>query len=349
MKSRRRIQDYGVLVGRMERGPRNALTDVEGVAVGHCTIAGDGVQTGVTAILPHPGNVFREKVLAACHVINGFGKSAGLVQVEEMGTLETPVVLTNTFSVGTASEALVRHVLDGNPEIGRETGTVNPVVLECNDGFLNDIRGFHVRGGHVLQALAAAAPDFEEGAVGAGRGMSCCQLKGGIGTASRLVHADHRLFTVGALVLSNFGEMGDLVVDGRKVGAKIEILDPPADEQGSIIVVLATDIPLTERQLVRLCRRAAVGISRTGGHMGSGSGEIVLSFTTANRVLHFETSPVTSIGMFGEAFMNLAFRAVAEAVEESVLNSMICAETVTGRDGHKRRSLADFEDLITTP
>ena len=181
MDFRKRITDYGVNTGILPRGPRNAITDVEGVRVGHCTLADGPVQTGVTAVLPHGGNLFREKLLAACHVINGFGKSAGLVQVEEMGTLETPVLLTNTFAVGAASEALVRHMLADNPDIGRETGTVNPVVCECNDGFLNDIRGFAVREEHVLRALASASEDFEEGAVGAGRGMSCHQLKGGIG------------------------------------------------------------------------------------------------------------------------------------------------------------------------
>jgi len=346
MTSARHIEDYGIRIGRMKRGLRNTIADVSGVSVGHCTLADGPVQTGVTAVIPAPGNLFREKVMAACHVINGFGKSCGIVQIEEMGTLETPLLLTNTFGVGAASEALVRSVLAANPDIGRETGTVNPAVFECNDGFLNDIRALSVREEHVLRAIASAGPDFEEGAVGAGRGMSCYQLKGGIGSASRIVDCGGASFTLGALVLSNFGQMEDLIVDGQKIGATIFGVNPPEDEQGSIIAVLATDAPLTERQLKRVARRASVGITRTGAFIGNGSGEIALAFTTANRVLHDETFPVRQIGMFNENEINLLFRATVEATEEAVLNSMVCAETVTGRDGHTRRSLAEFAELF---
>jgi len=346
MESRKRIADFGVITGTMPRGPRNAITDVKGVRVGHCTLSDGPVQTGVTAILPHGGNLFREKLLAAAHVINGFGKSAGLIQIDEMGTLETPVLLTNTFSVGAASEALVRYMLGDNPDIGRETGTVNPVVFECNDGFLNDIRGFSVREEHVLHALSSASEEFDEGAVGAGRGMSCYQLKGGIGTASRIVQTEGLSFTLGTLVLSNFGQMEDLRVDGRHIGLSIMEIHPPQEEQGSVIVVIATDIPLTERQLGRVARRATVGITRTGAFIGSGSGEIVLAFTTANRFRHDETAPLVPISMFNENSIDLAFRAAAEAVEEAVLNSMVCAEAVTGRDGHSRHSLAEYSGLF---
>ncbi|NLB83977.1 MAG: P1 family peptidase [Synergistaceae bacterium] len=346
MKSQKRIADYGVSIGTLPSGPRNAITDVEGVFVGHCTLTDGPVQTGVTAVLPHGGNIFRDKLMAGCHVINGFGKSIGLVQIEEMGSLETPILLTNTLSTGMTSEALVRFMLKDNPDIGRETGTVNTVVCECNDGFLNDIRGLHVGQEHVFNALAAAGQEFEEGAVGAGRGMSCFQLKGGVGSASRIVEAEGSCWTVGALVLSNFGQMEDLTVGGKHIGPSILKIAPPSDEQGSIIVLLATDLPLTERQLKRVSRRAAVGISRTGGFMGSGSGEIVLAFTTANRVSHDETAPVVPLGMFNENLMNLPFRAAAEATEEAILNSMICAEPVTGRDGNRRDSLRDFAHLF---
>ncbi|MBL3540706.1 P1 family peptidase [Aminivibrio sp.] len=346
MDFRKRMVDYGINTGILPRGPRNAITDVEGVRVGHCTLADGPVQTGVTALLPHGGNLFREKLLAACHVINGFGKSAGLVQVEEMGTLETPVILTNTFAVGTASEALVRHMLADNPDIGRETGTVNPVVCECNDGFLNDIRGFAVREEHVLRALASASENFDEGAVGAGRGMSCHQLKGGIGTASRVVRVEGTSFILGVLVLSNYGRLEDFRVDGRHIGPVIGKIHPPQDEQGSIIAVIATDIPLTERQLRRVARRASVGITRTGAFIGSGSGEIALAFTTANRFLHHETAPLVSLSMLNENHINLAFRAAAEATEEAVLNSMVRAEPVSGRDGHVRHSLAEYAHLF---
>ncbi len=349
MKFQKRIADYGVSIGTLPRGPRNAITDVEGVLVGHSTLSDGPVQTGVTAVLPHRGNIFRNKLFAASHVINGFGKSVGLVQIEEIGTLETPILLTNTLSTGTASEALVRFMLKDNPDIGRETGTVNTVVCECNDSFLNDIRGMHVEQEHVFSALAAAGVEFEEGAVGAGRGMSCYQLKGGIGSASRIIEAEGSSWTVGALVLSNFGQMEDLIMGGKHIGPSIMKVAPPSDEQGSIIIILATDLPLTERQLKRISRRAAVGLSRTGGFMGSGSGEIVLAFTTANRTNHDETAPVLPLNMLNEDLMNLPFRAVAEATEEAILNSMICAEPVTGRDGNRRDSLRDFAHLFEAP
>ncbi|NLD52849.1 MAG: S58 family peptidase, partial [Clostridiales bacterium] len=206
-------------IGRLPAGPRNLITDVSGVLVGHCTLDAGPVQTGVTAVLPHGGNCFTHKVPAACHVINGFGKSLGLVQVEELGQLETPILLTNTLSVGTAWTALARHMLVQNPRIGRETGTVNPVVMECNDGFLNDIRGMHVEESHAQAALAAAAVDFAQGAVGAGRGMRCHGLKGGIGSASRVVQISAVSYTLGALVLTNHGQLADLSIAGEHVGS----------------------------------------------------------------------------------------------------------------------------------
>lgn len=348
MKSQKRIADYGIHIGCMKRGVLNAITDVAGVRVGHCTLDDGNIKTGVTAVIPHEGNMFQEKLFAACHVINGFGKSVGLIQIEELGTLETPIILTNTLSTGTATEALVRYMLKENLDIGKETGTVNPVVCECNDGFLNDIRGLHIREAHVLKALANAGTEFEEGSVGAGCGMSCYQLKGGIGTASRLVEIENLTFTIGVLVLSNFGEKGDFVVDGRKVGKSIVSLEQPQEDQGSIIVVIATDIPMTERQLKRLCRRSSVGITRTGTYIGNGSGEIAIAFTTANRFAHYEKAPVCSIGIFNENHINIAFRAVVEATEEAVLNSMICAETTKGRDGNARHSLKEYASFLYT-
>lgn len=350
MKKQKRIADYGILIGQMERGALNAITDVPGVKVGHCTLDEGSVKTGVTAILPHEGNMFQEKLVAACHVINGFGKSVGLVQVEEMGTLETPIILTNTLSTGTAVEALVRYMLKENKDIGRETGTVNPVVCECNDGFLNDIRGLHVKEENIFSALARADKEFEEGSVGAGRGMSCYQLKGGIGSASRVFTIGGEKFVLGVLVLSNFGEKGDFVIDGLKVGRKIveveSSLKEKEQEQGSIIVIISTDIPMTERQLKRVCRRASVGITRTGAYIGNGSGEIALAFTTANRFSHYEDRAVCPIGMFNENHINVVFRGVVEATEEAVLNSMICAETTIGRDGNIRRSLKEYESFF---
>ena len=255
---------WGFRVGRLPHGPRNKISDVPGVTVGHCTLADGNVQTGVTALLPHPGDVFHDKVLAASHVINGFGKTTGLVQIDELGTLETPILFTNTLSVGTVETALVKYMLQRNPDICETTGSVNPVVCECNDSGLNDIRGLHVTEEHVFAALADCRADFAEGAVGAGRGMRCHGLKGGIGSASRQVELDGKTYTIGALVLSNHAVFDDLVVAGTPIQTLLDAKIPPHEDKGSIITVLATDIPLSERQLRRLCHRALVGLSRTG-------------------------------------------------------------------------------------
>lgn len=209
---------FGFTLGRMEKGRLNKITDVPGVRVGHVTRHEGDINTGVTAILPHTGDMFHDKCPAASHVINGFGKSIGLVQVNELGTIETPLLLTNTLSVGTAATALVKYMLERNADIGCDTGTVNPMVFECNDGHLNDIRGLHVTEQNALDALANAADDFEEGAVGAGSGMSCYSLKGGIGSASRVFELYGNKYTVGALLLTNFGTLRDLTIGGERVG-----------------------------------------------------------------------------------------------------------------------------------
>ena len=233
----------GLPGGASAHGERNKISDVPGVTVGHCTLADGDIQTGVTALLPHPGDVFHDKVLAACHVINGFGKTTGLVQIDELGTLETPILFTNTLSVGTVETALVKYMLERNPDICETTGSVNPVVCECNDSGLNDIRGLHVTEAHVAAALADCKADFAEGAVGAGRGMRCHGLKGGIGSASRLVELDGKSYTIGALVLSNHATFDDLIVAGTSIHELLEARIPPHEDKGSIITVLATDIP----------------------------------------------------------------------------------------------------------
>ena len=210
-------KNRGIRVGKLPCGPLDKISDVPGVTVGHCTLADGEVQTGVTALLPHPGDIFHDKVMAASHVINGFGKTTGLVQIEELGTLETPILFTNTLSVGTVETALVKYMLDRNPDICETTGSVNPVVCECNDSGLNDIRGLHVTEENVWAALADCRADFAEGAVGAGRGMRCHGLKGGIGSASRVVELDGKPYTIGALVLSNHAVFDDLVVAGTPI------------------------------------------------------------------------------------------------------------------------------------
>ena len=333
---------YDFQLGYMERGEKNLITDVPGVRVGHVTLHEGDVHTGVTAILPHGGDMFHDKCVAAVHVINGFGKSAGLIQVEELGTLETPILLTNTLSVGTVSTALVEYMLEKNDDIGVKTGTVNPVVMECNDGHLNDIRGLHVTKAHARAALDAVADTFEEGAVGAGAGMSCYSLKGGIGSASRKFTLDGNTYTVGALLLTNFGTLRDLTIGGERVGARLyEERQKAEQDKGSVIIVLATDAPLSARQLTRAAKRAQSGLASTGSISGNGSGEIALAFTTANRRPHYSThAPETFTAIF-EDDMDMVFRAVIECVEESVISSMLHAKTVVGRAGNTRKSLAE--------
>ncbi|MEQ2386152.1 P1 family peptidase [Faecalibacterium intestinale] len=334
--------EWGFQVGKLPKGALDKISDVPGVTVGHCTLADGVVQTGVTALLPHPGDIFHEKVLAASHVINGFGKTTGLVQIDELGTLETPILFTNTLSVGTAQTALVKYMLEKNPDICETTGSVNPVVCECNDCGLNDIRGLHVTEQHVFAALADCKADFAEGAVGAGRGMRCHGLKGGIGSASRVVELDCKQYTIGALVLSNHALFDDLIVAGKPIHTLLDDSIPPHEDKGSIITVLATDIPLSERQLRRLCHRALVGLSRTGSYCGNGSGEIVIAFTTANRVPHYSDKALLPMTLLHDDAINPLFRAVAECVEESVLSSLLHAETVTGSHGRTFRSLTEL-------
>lgn len=326
-------------IGTLPPGARNAITDVPGVSVGHTTLADGPVQTGVTMIRPHPGDVFRDKLPAASVVINGFGKSIGLVQVDELGQIETPLALTNTLSVGTVGTALIRRAVRDNPEIGRRTSTVNPVVFECNDGHLNDIQGLHVTEAHALAALDACTSDFARGAVGAGRGMSCYGLKGGVGSASRRLALDGRGFHLGALVLANFGRLPDLTIAGRAVGRELAGEDGP--ERGSVIVVLATDVPLEHRQLRRVAMRASVGLVRTGSHLGHGSGDIALAVSNAQTIGHAETGDFATRRVLNENRIDLLFRAAAEAAEDAVLDALFSAETVTGRDGNRRRSLRD--------
>lgn len=248
----------------MPKGAKNLITDVPGVLVGHKTLAQGKIQTGVTAILPHDGDIFHSKVPGAVHVINGFGKSAGLMQVKELGTIETPILLTNTLSVGTCFDALARYMVEQNSDICDTTCSVNPLVLECNDSVLNDTRGFHVCVQDVYDAIGAASGSFEEGAVGAGRGMCCYQLKGGIGSSSRLIYLEDQQYCIGALTLTNFGSLKDLTINGDPIGKRLTKEREQETDKGSIITILATDVPLTSRQLERVARRAVIGIARTG-------------------------------------------------------------------------------------
>jgi D-aminopeptidase len=334
-----RARDLGLACGSLPAGERNSIADVPGVTVGHATLVEGDVRTGVSAVLPHDENLFRDKVVAASVVLNGFGKSTGLVQVNELGTVETPILLTNTFAVGTCANALIRRAIAANPEVGRQTTTPNPVVLECNDGYLNDIQAMAVTEAHADAAIAAAAEEFEVGAVGAGTGMSCFGLKGGIGSASRRLRLDGESYHLGVLVLANFGRVGDLrLPDGRRIDPSAA----PTAEAGSCIIILATDVPLDHRQLGRVARRAGVGLAWCGSFWGNGSGDIALAFTTANRMPHDVDTELIEHRVLAEGRIDRLFQAAAEATQESVLDALAAADTMVGRNGHRRIGLAEL-------
>lgn len=327
-------RDFAPAPGLLPSGPRNTIADVPGIRVGHVTIRRGAVQTGVTAIIPQPGNLFRQKLTAAVEVINGFGKSAGLMQLAELGTLETPILLSNTFAVGSCVNALIRRAIAEDPQIGRETSTVNAVVGECNDGMLSDIQAMAVTEADALAALDAAAPDFAQGSVGGGTGMTCFGFKGGIGSASRAVPGGH----LGVLVQANFGNAGDLILpDGRRPDPR----QPPRPERGSILIVLATDIGLDQHQLQRVCRRAGAGLARLGAFWGHGSGDVVIGFTTRNRVPQDAAGPIP-VERLPDGQIDPLFRAACEATEEAVLNALCAATEVIGRDGARVPLLSDW-------
>lgn len=336
-------------IGALPAGPRNSISDVAGVRVGHCTLDQGAIQTGVTVIAPHGGNLFTHKLPAGVAVINGFGKSAGLVQLEELGTLESPIALSNTFAVGTLLTAQIRHAIARNPECARSLPTVNAVVLECNDGYLNDQQALAVQAAHFEAAWQALSQDVAQGAIGAGRGMSSFGLKGGIGTASRCVRIGRAAtsYTVGALVLSNFGRLPELIVAGDALGRRLAAQaaeaacadEQNAPEKGSIIMILATDAPLDARQLKRLASRAGAGLARTGSVYGHGSGDIALAFSTAQQI-DADAEQIT-LSLLADAVLDPLFHAAADSVEQAILHALFAAETVRGRDGHVRRSLRE--------
>lgn len=319
-------------IGRMPHGARNLITDVPGVRVGHTTIDQGDCHTGVTVVLPPCENPYAHKLTAASCVFNGFGKSQGLVQVDELGTLETPIALTNTLNVGKVHDALVSYMIDVCAKDGQKLTTVNPVVCECNDSGISDIAQRPVDEKAVRDAIAAADVDFAQGAVGAGRGTICYGMKGGIGSASRLIEFDGEIFTIGVLVQSNYGASSDFRVATLPEGLA-------ECDKGSIIIIVATDLPLSCRQLKRVLRRCSVGMARLGSYIGHGSGEIAVGFTTAPREKqgHF-----TTIRTLDEDSMNLPFRAVGEATEEAILQSMLHADADVKLNGEKVPSLREY-------
>lgn len=335
-----RVRDLGLKIGRLPAGAHNAINDVAGVRVGHTTLRDGGrICTGVTAVIPHDGDVFREKCAAAVYTINGFGKAVGFEQIRTRGTLETPILLTNTLNVGRVSDALVGYMLRDRPDIGVTTGTVNVVVGECNDGFLNDIRGRHVGEADVLHALESARGGaVEEGCVGAGTGTSCFQFKGGIGTSSRVTPEG---FTVGALIQSNYGSRAELSFYGVPLGAHLADAYLPEPGPGSIMMILATDAPLDSRQLTRVAMRAAHALGRTGTVSREGSGDFVIAFSTVNRWAHAPQSPVEPVTRLTEhaGTLDNLFLAAVESLEEAIWNSVTAAVTTTGRDGNTLHAL----------
>jgi D-aminopeptidase len=377
-----RIRELDIYTGVLPAGPRNAITDVAGVGVGHFTLIqgspqtgpdwrpGNGpFRTGVTLILPHGGNLYEDKVAAAVHTINGFGKVAGFEQVRELGNLETPIALTGTLSVPRVVDALMTIAIEQNPHLGLgfpESGyggyaSVNPVVGETSDGYLSDLQARPIGLAEVRAALAAVSTgDVPEGAVGAGTGTSCYGWKGGIGTASRVLPVAAGGFTVGALVQTNFGSPEELVICGVPVGQALRpppAVDggrsadvdapgdgPPSDDRGrrgsSIMIVLATDAPLDSRQLERIARRAAFGLARTGSTCHAGSGDFVIAFSTTRRIPDRPERVVTEGPVvFEQPILNDLSLAVIESVEEAIYNSLLMAETVVGRHGHVRHAL----------
>jgi len=354
--SKPRLRDLGITIGTQPTGQYNAITDVPGVRVGHTTVVqGDGplvvgqgpARTGVTAIHPHEGSVFQQMIPASIAILNGAGEITGRSQVDEYGLIETPILITNTLSVGAAHKGCVEWLTVHEPSLGTRDFVI-PVVAETFDGFLNDVAGQHVTSAHIFAALDnATGGPVAEGNVGGGTGMTLFRFKGGTGTASRVVPVGEREYTIGALVQGNFGRRQDLLVDGVPIGLEITDLLPEQGKQveerrdGSIIVVIGTDAPLTDRQLGRLCRRGMLGLGRVGSTATHSSVDLLIAFSNApeNRVDRFETETLLTNIFINDTQINDLFQATIEATAEAVLNALIAAETMTGRDGNTAHAL----------
>ncbi len=339
LAGRARAQELGVHVGMMTPGPLNMITDVPGVKVGHVTrFEGDNIRTGVTAILPHGGNLFRDKVPGAIYNFNSFGKMAGSLQVEELGNIETPIVLTNTLNVGTAVEALVAYMLglEGNENLR----SVNALVGETNDGYLNDIRGQHITAADVFAAIDnARTGPVDEGSVGAGTGTTSFGYKAGIGTASRIsMPIGGQTYTVGVLVQANFGRF--LYINGVPFTREIAEEAFVRDDDGSAMVIIATDAPLSDRNLERLAKRSFMGMGRTTGFMSNSSGDFAIAFSTAYTIPNAGIRQVDNMPAFiSNNEMNTLFQAVEEATQEAIYNALFMAETVTGDRGNTSEAI----------
>lgn len=357
--NRPRARDLGIQIGVFPTGQYNAITDVRGVRVGHSTIIqvkgvlvpGAGpVRTGVTAILPHDRDLFLEKVTGAVVRINGFGEVTNSLQVDEMGTLEGPLMITNTMNVPRVADAVIDWAFDHSADMGVTTWGISPIVAETSDSYLNDIRGRHVARANVYEAIdSARSGTVTEGAVGGGTGMICYEFKGGIGTSSRVLPEALGDYTVGILVQTNFGSRSKLRIDGVPVG--VELFDYEErinrESHGSVIVVVATDAPMSSRQLKRLGLRAAFGLARTGTHGGNTSGDFAIAFCTTRNRPHHSDSHTLALNQVVEdtQLINALFDTVVEATEEAVLNSLFKAETMIGRDNRVIHALPIQETI----
>jgi D-aminopeptidase len=352
---RPRLRDHMIEVGRLTPGPLNAISDVDHVAVGHATVWTDTsnplvtdrlARTGVTVIVPHRGNMFRERLFAGTHALSGYGEVTSRSVIAEWGLLCSPIVLTNSHSVGIVHDAVVRYLSSDDSGIGDED-VVLPVVAECDDSYLNDMRGMHITRDHVLQALQNAhGGPVREGTVGAGTGMQCFGWKGGIGTSSRVVRFGGNEWTVGSLVLTNYGDPRDLVIAGYPIGRQLVPPTGAAGNRGSCIVVVATSAPMNSQQCERLAQRACLGLARTGSIGADGSGEFAIAFSTACMVPRETPTGVLTYGSLisgslvsGDSGLDLVFLAAIEATEEAALNALFTATTVSGRDGHVLHAL----------
>lgn len=333
---RPRARDLGIRIGTLAPGPHNAITDVSGVGVGHVTlISGEGelvvgkgpVRTGVTAVVPHPDDVYLNQVFAAAEALNGNGEMTGMEWINERGLLEVPVVVTNTLSVGEGYSGVVAYMLQQNP--GR---VPLPVVAECYDGGLNDIAGRHVKEEHVIRAIeSAAGGQVSEGSVGAGTGMRAYGFKAGIGTASRVLDSAQGAYTLGVLVVANCGRRPNLVIDGVPVGRHLPVAPRKPTRDGSIVIIIATDAPLIPVQLRRLCKRSALGMSRTGTFSRTSSGDLALAFSTSRRIPR-DPAMVDTVHTLRDHRLNPLLQATVEATEEAIVNALCAADAMTGRD-----------------
>lgn len=343
MATQRKSAAHNLKIGNLKSGRLGKITDVPGVKVGHFTAnAADG-KTGVTVILPRAGNVFTNKCFASSYVLNGFGKTLGLMQVKEVGTIETPIALTSSANVGFVHDALVEYTINQCAEHGLEVQSLNPLVCECNDFEFNRNNTYEIGSEEVFAAIDSACEDFEEGDVGAGNGMVCFDLKGGVGSSSRILNFDGKSYTIGILAVANYGSLRSLRINEHEIGSEIysEICSDAPAEKENCVVVLATDIPLSCRQLVRIIKRCSLGILRTGGFVSSNGSEIFVGFTTS-ACASTDDNDLVTFSILNENCMDLLFEAVSDATEEAIIRCMLCADNTVLPDGRLKRSLSEF-------